>query len=152
MRWLAAALSLLAGAALAQEPSWLLVAPQRVVAGQRFEVIVVAPPGEALPDELTLRAQIDIVELLIPARAVGDAQGVRQRYTATMPARAGGPATLSLAERDSNAIALVVARSDTVQRLTGREQAADEPPLSEEDPVYFALGAHQGANARFQLS
>lgn len=152
MKWLALVALVLAGAARAQEPSWLLVAPQRVIAGQRFEVIVVAPPGETLPEELTLRAQIDIVELLIPARAAAEAQGERRRYAATMPARAGGPATLALAEHDSNAIALVVARSDAMQRLTGREQAAEEPPLSEEDPVYFALGAHQGANARFQLS
>ncbi|HYY62352.1 MAG TPA: phospholipase A [Burkholderiales bacterium] len=152
MKCFALGACLLAAAALAQEPQWLLVAPQRVVAGQRFEVIVVAPPGEALPDELTLRAQIDIVELLIPARAAGEPQGVRRRYAATMPARAGGPATLALAEHDSNAIALVVARSDAVQRLAGREQTSEEPPLSEEDPVYFALGAHQGANGRFQLS
>jgi phospholipase A1/A2 len=152
VRWLAAALSLAMSAVLAQEPSWLLVAPQRVVAGQRFEVIVVAPPDEALPDEVTLRVQVDIVELLIPARAQAVAQGSRRRYAATMPSRAGGPATLSLSGYDSNAIALVIARSDAMQQLTGREQAAEEPPLSEEDPVYFALGAHQGANARFQLS
>ena len=152
MKWLALLYAFVASAALAQEPPWLLVAPQRVIAGERFEVIVVAPSGEALPEELTLRTQMDIVELLIPARAVGEAQGVRRRYVATMPARAGGPATLSLSGYDSNAIAVVVARSDAMQRLTGREQAVEEPPLSEEDPVYFAVGAHQGANARFQLS
>jgi len=152
VRALALALGFFAGAALAQEPRWLLVAPQRVIAGERFEVIVVAPPDEALPEELTLRAQMDIVELLLPARAAGEPQGVRRRYAATMPSRAGGPATLSLSDYGSNAIAVVVARSDAVQRLTGRGQAVEEPPLSEEDPVYFALGAHQGANARFQLS
>lgn len=152
MKWLALAAAFVASAVLAQEPPWLLVAPQRVIAGERFEVIVVAPPGETPPDELTLRAQMDIVELLIPARAAGEPQGVRRRYAGTMPSQAGGPATLSLSGYDSNGIAVVVARSDAMQRLTGREQAAEEPPLSEEDPVYFALGAHQGANARFQLS
>ena len=139
-------------AAHAAEPDWLLVAPQRVVAGERFEVIVVAPPDEQLADEISLRARIDIVEFVIPARALGEAQGSRRRYSALMPASAGGPATLSLAERDSNSVAVAIARRDAMQRLTGREEASQEPPLSEEDPVYFALGAHQGANGRFQLS
>lgn len=134
------------------EPDWLLVAPQRVVAGQRFEVIVVAPPDEELPDEIGLRAKIDITELLIPAQAQGPAEAGRRRYAATMPARTGGPAALSLAERDSNAIAIVIARRDEMQRLTGREDAAQEPPISEEDPVYFVLGARDGWSGRFQLS
>lgn len=138
--------------ARAAEPAWLLVAPQRVVAGEPFEVIVVAPVEETLPDELRLRAKIDVTELEIAAHAVGEPQGARRRYGATMPTRAGGPATLALAEHDSNVVAVVVARRDAMQRLTGRDEAAAEPPLSEEEPVYFALGAHQGANARFQLS
>jgi outer membrane phospholipase A len=151
VKWLFAAL-LIPLSALGAEPDWLLVAPQRVIAGERFEIIVVAPPDEALPDELPLRAKIDIVELIIPARAVGEAQGARRRYRAMMPASAGGPGTLSLAERDSNSVAVAIARRDVMRRLTGREDASQEPPLSEEDPVYFALGAHQGANGRFQLS
>jgi phospholipase A1/A2 len=151
MRWFLTSL-LLPLTALAAEPDWLLVAPQRVVAGEAFEVIVVAPPDEELPGELKLRVKIDVTEILLRASATGYAEGARRRYSATMPARAGGPATLELAGQNSNAIALVIARRDPMQRLTGREEAASEPPLSEEDPVYFALGAHQGANARFQLS
>ena len=111
MRSFALALVFLASAALAQEPRWLLVAPQRVVAGERFEVIVVAPADEAPPEELTLRAQMDVVELLIPARALGEPQGARRRYTAIMPSRAGGPATLSLSGYDSNAIAVVTSKN-----------------------------------------
>jgi outer membrane phospholipase A len=152
VRWLALAAALIALRAAAQEPPWLLVAPQRVVAGERFQVIVVAPKGEALPDEITLRAKIDITELLIRAEARGAADGARRTYAALMPARAGGPATLELSERDSNAVAIVVARTDSVQRLTGREDAVAEPPLSEEDPVYFVAGPQGGWNARFQLS
>jgi phospholipase A1/A2 len=154
LRWLAALAMLLALPAAAQEPQWLLVAPQRVVAGQRFEVIVVAPKDEALPDELTLRAKIDITELLIRAQAQGAAQGARRTYGAEMPARAGGPATLELAEHDSNAIAIVIARTGTagMQRLTGRQDAVEEPPLSEEEPVYFVIGPQGGWNSRFQLS
>ena len=86
MKWFL--LALLPISALAAEPDWLLVAPQLVVAGQRFEVIVVAPAEEALPDEIMLRVKIDISELAIPAQAQGVAEGARRRYAATMPARA----------------------------------------------------------------
>ena len=151
MKWLLA-LVVLPASVLAQEPGWLLVAPQRVVAGEAFEVIVVAPAAAELPATLRLRVQLDATELEMDAEAQAPAAGSRRRYHAVMPARAGGPATLSLAERDSNAIALVVARRDSMQRLTGREQALEEPPLSEEDPVYFVVGARDGWNARFQLS
>jgi phospholipase A1 len=136
----------------AAEPEWLLVAPQRVVAGQRFELILVAPPEADLPDEIALRVKLDVTELTVRAEALGPPQGARRRYAGVMPAQAGGPGTLSLAGRDSNAIALVVGRSDAMQRLTGRDQALDEPPLSEEEPVYFVVGARDGWNARFQLS
>jgi phospholipase A1/A2 len=152
VRWLALAFALATGSALAADPAWLLVAPQRVVSGESFEVIVVAPLNEPLPDELSLRVKVDVVELQISAHALGEARGTRRRYAGTMPSESGGPATLSLAGRDSNAVAIAIARRDAMQRLTGREGAAEEPPLSEEDPVYFVLGAHQGANARFQLS
>jgi len=152
LRWFALAALLAAMSAAAQEPRWLLVAPQRVVSGERFQVIVVAPKDEAPPQEITLRAKIDITELLIRAQAQGAADGARRTYTAEMPARAGGPATLDLADRDSNAVAIVIARADAMQRITGREQAAEEPPLSEEEPVYFVAGPQGGWNARYQLS
>ncbi|MFN2646082.1 MAG: phospholipase A [Burkholderiales bacterium] len=152
MKWLALAVALATCGARAADPEWLLVAPQRLVAGENFEIIVVAPINEALPDELRLRVKSDLVEVLVPAHALSETQGARRRYGATMPAGSGGPATLSLAERDSNAVAIAIARRDAVQRLTRREGASEEPPLQEEDPVYFVLGAHQGANARFQLS
>jgi len=152
VKWLAALALFAASSVGAQEPAWLLVAPQRVLAGETFELIAVAPAGETPPDELTVRVQMDLVELLLPARAQGQPQGARRRYAAAMPSRTAGPATISLAERDSNAVAIVIARRDAVQRVTGREQALEEPPLSEEEPVYFVLGANQGANGRFQLS
>jgi len=129
MKWLAALALLAATSAAAQEPAWLLVVPQRVLAGETFELIAVAPPGETPPDELTVRVQMDLMELLLPARARDEPQGARRRYAATMPSRSGGPATVSLAERDSNGVAIVIARRDAMQRLTGREQAIEEPPL-----------------------
>jgi phospholipase A1 len=147
--WLALAVPL---SVLAQEPQWLIVAPQRIVAGEPFDLIVVGPPGAELPQELPVRVKLDVSEIQLRATAVTDPSGDRRRYQAVMPARSGGPATLSLIERDSNAIALVVARRDTMQRLTGRERALEEPQLSEEDPVYFVAGPRQGWNARFQIS
>src|SRR5258706_10586305 len=139
--------------ALASEPDRLLVARQGVVAGPRFEVIAIAQPAQALPEEIGLRVQVDVTELLLPAQAQGPAEGARRRYAAMMPARAGGPATLSLAGRASNSIALVIARrGDEPQRITGRQDAPEEPLLTEEDPVYFLLGARDGWNGRFQLS
>ena len=153
MRWVFALIATANfGIACAAEPGWLLVAPQRVAAGEPFEVIVVAPPGEKLADEINLRVKLDRVDAVIPAKATGPVQGARRRYSAVMPARAAGPATVELAERDSNAIAIVVARSDAMQRITGRGEALEEPPLSEEDPVYFVVGPNSGWNARFQLS
>jgi phospholipase A1/A2 len=151
MRWLLLALAMPLSV-VAQEPQWLLVAPQRIVAGAPFELIVVGPAGAELPQELPLRVKLDVSEIQLRATAQGAPSGDRRRYQALMPARAGGPATLSLVERDSNAIALVVARSDAMQRLTGREQALEEPQLSEEEPVYFVVGPREGWNARFQLS
>jgi len=151
VRWLLALVALPLGVA-AQEPAWLLVAPQRVVAGERFEIIVVAPVDEPLPDTLQLRVKLDVAEFEMRADASAPAEGARRRYHGFLPPRAGGPATLALAGRDSNAIALVIARSDSMQRLTGREQALEEPALSEEDPVYFVIGPRGGWNARFQLS
>ena len=152
MRWFLLLL-LVAGSVSAAEPDWLLVAPQRVVAGQPFELIAIAPPDQELPDEISLRVKIDVTEVVLPAQAQGPAVGARRRYVATMPARAGGPATLSLAGRDSNSIALVIARrGDEMLRLTGRQEAAEEPPLTEEDPVYFVLGARDGWSGRFQIS
>jgi outer membrane phospholipase A len=48
----------------------------------------------------------------------------------------------------------VYARPDAVQALTERRSAVEryEPPLSENDPMYFVIGARDGWNARFQLS
>jgi phospholipase A1/A2 len=151
VKWLAVLLFPLA--ALAQEPDWLLVAPQRVVAGERFEFIVVAPPGAELAETVSVRVRVDVTDLLLRAEAQSGPIGARRRYAVLMPERAGGgPATLSLAERDSNTVAIVVARRDEMQRLTGRAQAPEEPPISEEDPVYFVIGVREGWNARFQLS
>jgi phospholipase A1 len=69
-----------------------------------------------------------------------------------MPPGATGVATLQLAAAESNSIVLQVMRRDTMQRVTARPSSVEEPPLSDEDPVYFVLGYREGWNARFQIS
>ena len=39
-----------------------------------------------------------------------------------------------------------------MQALTGVAAGEREPPLSENDPMYFVVGTRGGASARFQLS
>ena len=47
-------------------PDWILAsADGRAIAGQRFELLVVGPPGEEPPKELQVRFKSDVDELLI---------------------------------------------------------------------------------------
>jgi outer membrane phospholipase A len=138
---------------LAQE--WIIAsASSRAEAGARFEIVVVAPAGEALPDELPVRLRADIAEVDLTMKAAAPAQEGRRAYAATMPAFAGGPVTLQLVERSSNTLALVVSRGDALQAtlagFTGAE--GPEPPLSENEPMYFIVGTRGPTTARFQIS
>jgi phospholipase A1 len=151
MKALLAALLLVSANAYAVE--WLLASPDgRASAGERFEIMVAAPYEDALPDELRVRLALERAELLITMEAVSPAESGRRSYAATMPQAAVGAVRLTLAGRDSNAVVLVVARRGDMQKLTGRASAVDEPPLSEEDPIYFVVGGQDGWDARFQLS
>lgn len=128
---------------------WLVVSQNvRAVAGERFQVVVVAPAGESPPQEIQLVVRADLAEVLVTLQAEGPPEGARRRYAGRMPEAAAGTATLELAGRPSNSLVLLVARRDAVQALTRGE----EPPLSENDPMYFVLGARDGITARFQLS
>jgi outer membrane phospholipase A len=69
-----------------------------------------------------------------------------------MPVGAGGPITLELADFPSNALVVLVARRDAMQRVTAPGDAVEEPLVSANDPVYFVIGARNGWDARFQLS
>jgi outer membrane phospholipase A len=136
-------------------PEWLLASPDgRVAAGQPFELTVVSVTREPLPDELALRVKADKDEAIVPLRAAGPEVDGRRNYVGTMPAGLAGTVTLDLAGRPSSELLMAVtARSDAVQRLTGAASAGQyEPPLSENDPMYFVLGARDGWSARFQLS
>ena len=134
-------------------PDWVLgSADARATAGQRFEIVVVSLSGEPLPDELSVRIKGDIDERILNMNADGPALGRQRVYAATMPASFDGPVELQLVGANSTVLMInVAARPDALRVLTGR-RAGYEPPLSEEDPMYFVIGPRGGWNARFQLS
>jgi outer membrane phospholipase A len=139
----------------AATPEWLIASlTGRAAAGEPFELIVVSVGGAALPDELELRLRTEIEERILMLRAVEPAADKRRAYTATMPSDLDGAVSLELAGRSSSVLQLAVApKSEAparfgVRRLPGQY----EPPLSENDPMYFIAGARQGYSARFQLS
>lgn len=154
MRRLLALLLFHASACLAA-PQWLLASPDaRAAAGEPFELIVVSVAGESLPEELALRVKTELAERILPLHAVAPALGPQRSYVATMPPGLSGTVMLELAGRASSVLAMVVAaKPDVVQKLTGARPSGEyEPPLSENDPMYFVLGAREGYSARFQLS
>ena len=131
---------------------WLIATPEgRAVAGEPFELIVAAPGSEELPDEIGLRVRIESAEVNVRLRATAPAQDGRRTYTGTMPVGATGAIALELADYASNAVVVLVARRDAMQRVTS-PGALDEPLVSANDPVYFIFGARNGWDARFQLS
>ena len=133
---------------------WVIASTDsRAQAGARFEIVVVAPPGQSAPNELTVRMGVDVAEIALTLRAAGPAQDGRRVYAATMPVSASGPVTLRLADQPSNVLVIVVTLHDAAHSLTGRTIAEErEPPLSENDPMYFIVGIRGGTSARFQLS
>lgn len=141
--------------AAAQTPPWLIASPDgRAASGERFELIVVSTTEEPPPDELELRLKGPVDERIVPLRAVAPAAGPRRSYLATMPADLWGAVTLQLAGQSSSVLTLIVQeRRDVVEALAAEREAGEyEPPLSENDPMYFVLGARDGYSARFQLS
>jgi phospholipase A1 len=141
--------------AWAQTPPWVIASPDgRAIAGEPFEVIVVSVHGEPLPDELQLRLKAAVEERTVPLRAVAPAAEQRRSYLATMPPGLAGPVTLSLAGQPSSVLTLLVSpKPDVVGSFAvARTPEEDEPPLSENDPMYFVIGGRGGYTARFQLS
>ena len=152
---LAGVLASLVLEAAAAAPDWLVASPDgRAVAGEIFQLIVVSTGDEPPPEELDLRVRTEVDERTIPLRAVGPATERRRTYAASMPTDLAGPLTLDLAGRSSSVLQLTVTpKADAVRSLRGRRVAGQyEPPLSENDPMYFIFGARDGYSARFQLS
>lgn len=154
MRALLVLLVLYAASSLAA-PEWIIASQSgRAAAGDAFELLVVSPAGAPLPEELQLRLKSDLDERVVPLYAAGPERNRSRSYVGAMPPGVSGTVTLELAGRSSSVLVLVVApRADVVQSLTGARPGVEyEPPLSENDPMYFVLGAREGYSARFQLS
>jgi phospholipase A1 len=135
------------------QSSWILSSPQgRAIAGERFAVVVVAPPGAPLPEEIALRVNTSSSDIIITLQASGPAQDGRRAYGGRVPPAATGAATLTLDELPSNELLLLVTRRDAVGALTSSAHDEAEPPLQENEPMYFVLGVRDGVTARFQLS
>ena len=136
-------------------PEWLIASPEgRATAGEPFELIVAGTPGEPLPEELEARLRSELDERILRLRAAGPAQDGRRTYSAVMPADLAGVVSLELAGRSSSVLQLAVGQKPgAVRPGTGRHAPGQyEPPLSENDPMYFIFGAREGYSARFQLS
>jgi outer membrane phospholipase A len=155
--WLAAVL-LLPALAAAQAPGWLVgTANPRPAPGSPLEIAVAAPPGEELPDRIDVRLSAGIDERVVPFEAAAAAQGGQRRYLGALPAGMSGAISLELAGRASSVLLLAVEeappRPGVFESLTTPRAPGDaEPPLSENDPMYFVIGPRGGWSARFQLS
>jgi outer membrane phospholipase A len=118
--------------------------------------VVIAPPEQPAPEELQLRISAPPDERIIVLTAVGLPSGAQRVYAADMPANLSGVVSLELVGRASSVLSLNVAGKpdpDKLRALTGAYGAPNvEPPLSENDPMYFVVGARDGWSARFQLS
>jgi outer membrane phospholipase A len=151
MKWLVLALALVALRAGAQMPEWLIASPEgRVSAGERFWLIVAGTSAEPPPDELDVRVRSELDERILPLNAFGPAVDGRRTYFAIMPSDLTGIVRLELAGVSSSVLQLNVAPE--AQRALPRTPGGYEAPLSENDPMYFIVGARDGWSARFQLS
>src|SRR6185503_18998807 len=153
VRWIVFALALQAQAVLAQD--WMIVSKTgRAEAGKPFELTVIAPAGQNLPQELEARMKVDVAEITLTLKETAPALNGQRTYAAPMPISASGPVSLQLGDHPSNVLVLMVVRpaGDAVQTLTGLGPGGREPPLSENDPMYFVVGTRGGTSARFQLS
>src|SRR5437762_8315450 len=138
-----------------QPPDWTLAsADAHAVAAQPFEVLLVSLGAEPPPDEINVRLKGDVDERILRMQALGPARGTQRTYSATMPAALSGPVAIDLLGQASNVLVLRVApKADALRSLTDRRAPDEyEPPLSENDPIFFVLGARSGYSALFQLS
>ena len=150
-RWLILPFALLALPAMAAD--WVLSAAEpRVKAGTRFEFELLGPVGEKLPDVVGLRVRDEPSSPVIVAEASAPQDGSRRRYAAQLPRLPSGSLQLELVDRGSNVMVLIVRADDPLQALTSGEAGAIEPPLSENEPIYFSVGTRGDTTARFQLS
>ena len=155
MRRLLVALALQVSLTHAASLDWLIASPEpRAVAGEPFELIVVSLRDEPLPEEIDVRLRSEIEERILRLRATGAAVRGRRSYSGVLPAGLSGAVSFDLVERNSSVLQLAVTQAPGARpSLTGRRAPGEyEPPLSENDPMYFIFGVREGYSARFQLS
>jgi hypothetical protein len=153
VRSLLCLLAFFSASAVSQVPDWLLVSESgRAQPGAPFELILAGPEGATLPDEIGVRLRSGVAEVDLKMQAAGPAENGRRRYAAMLPQSAGGPVAIRVADPPSNVVVLIVQRSDRMQSLTGAAQGEQEPPLSENEAMYFVVGASSHWSARYQLS
>jgi phospholipase A1 len=160
MRRLAAKALLLAALpacapAFAQAPEWVVASTQTSLRpGGAFELTVIGPPGAELPDRIDARLKSGPDERQVPLDASAPATGSQRTYVGSVPAGMSGPVAIELAGRASSVLVLLVDAppSGVLEARTARVRADAEPPLSENDPMYFVIGPLGGYSARFQLS
>jgi outer membrane phospholipase A len=144
---------LLSGNASSQAPDWLLASESgRVQAGAPFELVLAGPEGAELPDGISVRLRSGVAEVDLRMEAITAAENGRRKYGAVLPAAASGAVAIRVADPPSNTVVLIVARRDAMQTLIGAPETEPEPPLSENEPMYFVIGASSGWTSRFQLS
>jgi outer membrane phospholipase A len=159
MTRLLAGLLLAAASAAAQGQGWVLGTSNPALQPEAaFEITVVAPPNEPLPDRLDARIRSGVDERVVPLEGAAFAEDGRRRYVGALPAGMTGTVSIELAGRESSVVVFVVepgapVRPGVLESLTGVRTDGDaEPPLSENDPMYFVIGPRGGYSARFQLS
>lgn len=153
---------------------WLLAAPEpRVVPGQSFSVIVIAPRAvlelpERLPAQIELPDGGPRIALELVASGPTDAGSQQRRYMARWPSEVVGFATLALQEAASARLVLdagaatrspvqtaqsgvVQAQGDLVPGASVVEPVAPSA-LGFHEPMYFLVGGEGPVSARFQFS
>jgi hypothetical protein len=137
---------------------WVVATSEvNVFAGESFEILVVSLGGEPLPDEIEVRMRVGAEERLSTLNAASPPSGSRRSYAGIVPDGVTGAVAVDLPGRASTVLVLMVAssRADPVQAFVTRRVRAGvaaEPPLSDNDPMYFIVGGRDGYSARFQLS
>jgi len=154
-------------------PSWLIVTQDETAfAGAPIAFDVVKPSAQVdWPTRLRLKVVHDgrTLEVEVAAAATAAMGDTRRTYYGVLPNYLTGMVRVELAGVESNRLALLVTLPDPIKQtpaplVTAASPVmqpsavgdilfpANEPALSVNEPIYFAVGDNGGINARFQLS
>ena len=111
---------------------WLLVTSEpSVVAGEAFGLVLAAPAGETLPDEIDVRLKMGVEQRVFNLAASEPAVDGRRAYRGTMPAGISGPVAVDLPDLPSSVLVFMVVAAPTDSAfygLTARSPGGQEPP------------------------